>query len=63
MTSTHSWSLQGEHATFAIDSAAPVHPNNPHYAVLDVRTPGAALVNEGFDGIALRKGEKYDFSY
>lgn len=61
-TSTHSWSLEGDHANFMIDSSASIHPNNPHYAVLDVRSPGAALVNEGFDGIAVKKGEKYDFS-
>lgn len=60
-TSKHSWSLKGD-ASFTIDSVAPVHPNNPHYAVLETGTPGAALVNAGFDGIAVKKGEKYDLS-
>ena len=36
--------------------------NNPHYAILDVQTPGAAFVNAGFGGIVTQKGEKYDFS-
>ena len=30
--------------------------------MLEVHRPGAALVNNGFDGIAVKKGEKYDFS-
>lgn len=56
------WSLQGEQATFTIDSVAALHPNNLHYAVIDVQKPGAALSNTGFDGIALKKGETYNFS-
>lgn len=60
--STYSWSLKGDNAGFIIDSVAPIHPNNLHYAVLDVKMPGAALVNTGFDGIAVKKGERYDFS-
>lgn len=60
--SRHSWSLKGSNATFDIATENPVHPNNPHYAVLKVDQPGAALVNEGFDRIPLKKGEKYNFS-
>lgn len=60
--STHSWSLRGDKATFTIDTAAPVHPNNSHYAVLKVEQTGAVLANNGFDGIALKAGDKYDFS-
>lgn len=60
--SIHSWSVQGNGATLSIRTDAPIHPNNPHYAVLDVRQPGAALQNAGFDGIVVKKGEKYDFS-
>lgn len=60
--STYSWSLKGDNASFIIDSVASVHPNNLHYAVLDIKKPGAALVNTGFDGIAVKKGERYDFS-
>lgn len=58
----HSWSLKGSNATFDIATENPVHPNNPHYAVLQVEQPGAVLVNEGFDRIPLKKGEKYNLS-
>lgn len=46
----------------SIDSVSPIHPNNPHYAVLndDLRNP--VLINEGFGGIAVKAGEKYDCS-
>jgi len=60
--STHSWKLEGENATFTISTSDPIHPNSPHYAVLKTNQPGAALTNTGFDGIALKAGEKYDFS-
>ncbi|TDD94746.1 alpha-L-arabinofuranosidase [Flavobacterium cellulosilyticum] len=61
-TSTKAWTLKGENATLTIDSIAPIHPNNPHYAKLSIAKVGAALVNEGFDGIVMKAGEKYDFS-
>ncbi|PSL28238.1 alpha-L-arabinofuranosidase C-terminal domain-containing protein [Chitinophaga ginsengisoli] len=60
--SYHSWTLHGDNSTFTIDAASPVHPNNSHYAILDTKTPGAALVNSGYDGIPVRKGKKYDLS-
>ena len=59
---TNSWSLSGQGATFSIVTDEPVHPNQMHYAVLDVATPGAGLTNDGFDGIVIRKGERYDIS-
>lgn len=58
----YGWTLEGE-GDFSIATADPIHPNNPHYAVL--KTTGAAktaLKNSGFDGIVVRKGEKYDVS-
>jgi alpha-L-arabinofuranosidase len=60
--SSFGWSLRGEQATFTIDSVAAIHANNAHYAVIDVQKPGAALSNTGFDGIAIKKGEFYNFS-
>jgi alpha-L-arabinofuranosidase len=60
--STHSWTLHGTQTTFTIDSAAPIHVNNKHYAVLDTKAPGGALVNNGFDGIPVKKGARYDLS-
>ena len=41
-----------------ISSEHPLHPNNPHYAILAMDT----LWNEGWDGIVVEKGKKYDFS-
>lgn len=58
--SAYAWSLKGDNTTFSIDSVAPIHPNNLHYAVLDTKAPGAALVNTGFDGILVKKGDRYD---
>lgn len=52
-------------ASLSVESAAPLHANNPHYVQLRVETPfqkGAGLKNTGFDGIPLKAGEKYDFS-
>lgn len=49
----------------SVESAAPLHANNPHYVQLRIETPfqkGIGLKNNGFDGIALKMGEKYDFS-
>lgn len=60
----YAWTvLQGE-ATVPVTVATdrPLHPNNAHYAVLDVKQAGTSLRNAGYDGISLKKGEKYDFS-
>ena len=62
-TATTAWKLEGSNAKLSVSTDKPIHPNNAHYAVLDITQPGAALVNEGFDGITLKKGEKYDFYY
>jgi alpha-L-arabinofuranosidase len=47
-----------------VDSSDPIHPNNPHCALLRIRTvgEGVGLSNAGFDGIAVKAGEKYAFS-
>jgi alpha-L-arabinofuranosidase len=60
--SKYAWSVKGGNAKFIIDSLAPIHAHNSHYAVLDVNGQGASLVNSGFDGIAVKKGEGYHFS-
>jgi alpha-L-arabinofuranosidase len=59
---THSWTLKGNGTSFTIDSISALHVNNSHYAVLHTKVQGAFLVNEGFDGIALKKGERYNLS-
>jgi len=60
--SSYAWSFTGQEGGFTIDTVAPVHPNQKHYAVLTIDKIGDALQNEGFDGIALKAGDKYDFS-
>lgn len=61
-TATNSWSTGGKDLSFDIDTVAPLHAHNPHYAVLDIKEKGHGLVNDGFDGIPVKAGEKYDFS-
>jgi alpha-L-arabinofuranosidase len=43
---------------FKIEKENPIHPNNPNYAVIKI----GSISNSGFDGIALKANEKYDFS-
>jgi alpha-L-arabinofuranosidase len=47
-----------------VDAGRPLHPNNPHYAVIDVPQvgDGVGIGNRGFDGIVIRAGETYDVS-
>lgn len=52
----------GGRGSVKIADQVSVHPNNPHYAVLETEQPGAGLVNSGFDGIAVQAGSQYDFS-
>ncbi len=43
-----------------ISTEDPIHPNNPHYLVLDApEGNNAALVNDGFRGMVFREGETY----
>jgi alpha-N-arabinofuranosidase len=56
----------------SVENTSPVHPNNPHYIVLDIEhvgreaqykgEAGVGLKNSGFDGIVIRESEKYNFS-
>lgn len=57
-----SWNFTADAAAFSIDTVAPIHPNQKHYAVLTITKQGYALENEGFDGIPLKAGHKYNFS-
>lgn len=47
-----------------VDVSSPIHPNNPHCALLMIGNPGdgVGLSNPGFDGIPVTTGETYDFS-
>ncbi len=61
--SSYAWKLVGKNDNINIASDAPLHPNNPHYVVIDVNPDeSVTLMNSGFDGIPVRKGDKYDFS-
>ena len=56
----------------SVETIAPLHPNNPHYIVLDIEhvgheaghtgESGVGIKNSGFDGMVVRAGEKYNFS-
>lgn len=61
---TTAWSLKNATEGDRLDIATenPIHENNKHYAVLTSSKPGVSLANEGFDGIVLKKGDKYDLS-
>lgn len=61
-TNTKAWHLNGTKGTLTIDTVSPIHPNNRHYAVLNSTESGTSLVNEGFNDIAITRGDKYDFS-
>ena len=59
----YAWTLEGDGGKFTVEAGSePIHANNPHYAILDIYQPGVMLKNTGYDGIVLKKGEKYDFS-
>jgi len=48
-----------------VDDTVPVADTNPHYAILEVNTPGSdgvKLINPGYDGIPVSAGESYRFS-
>ena len=46
-------------APIRIATDSPLSKNNPHYAIVT----NDSLINEGWDGIAVEKGKKYDFSF
>lgn len=60
--SKYAWTTSGANLNFSIDSTTPLHINNPHYALLNVQQTGGALINSGYDGIPLKKGDAYDLS-
>lgn len=54
------------YGSIAVETNAPVHPNNPHYVVLNVEhvgTGGVGIKNHGFEGIVVRAGDNYDVSF
>jgi alpha-L-arabinofuranosidase len=63
------WELQkrggGAEGSVSVSAMRPVHQNNPHYAILTVRTPGegVGMANSGFGGIPLTAEETYTVSF
>ncbi len=62
------WELQkrgGGEGSIGVADMRPIHENNPHYALLQVRTPGegVGIANGGFGGIPLKEGETYEASF
>ncbi|MBI1276934.1 MAG: alpha-N-arabinofuranosidase [Anaerolineaceae bacterium] len=60
------WELiqDGGSCLVELADASPIHPNNPHYVVLNIDSTSGevGLINQGFDGIVIREGEFYDVS-
>ncbi len=60
------------YGSISVETTTPVHPNNPHYAVLDIEhvghekeyvgLSGVGIKNAGFDGILVKKGDGYNLS-
>ncbi len=61
-TNKKAWSLSDDGIVFSIDTLKPLHVNTKHYAVLETNQVGSSVLNEGFDGIPVTKGAKYNFS-
>lgn len=53
------------YGALSVESKTPVHPNNPHYVVLNIEHVGAGgvgLRNKGFSNLRLEKAKDYTFS-
>jgi alpha-N-arabinofuranosidase len=54
------------YGAISMETKTPVHPNNPHYVVLNVEhvgdSGGVGIKNYGFDGMVIRAGEKYNLN-
>ncbi len=56
----------------SVETKDPVHPNNPHYIVLDAEVvgnydqykgeAGVGITNSGYGGMVIRDGDQYNFS-
>jgi alpha-L-arabinofuranosidase len=54
------------YGSISVETKSPVHPNNPHYVVLNVEhvgdIGGVGIRNYGFDGMVIRAGERYNLN-
>ena len=55
----------GGEGNVAVRSSKPIHPNNPHYISIEMKSPVGAygVSNSGYDGIPLRANEGYELSF
>ena len=61
-TWTHQKSWSVKNVDLIIDSISPIHTNNKYFASLIITDKNSSITNEGFDGISVKNGDKYDFS-
>lgn len=60
---TRAWALtDSSQCHTSVETTQPIHQNNPHYLRLVNKGSKGALVNEGYDGIPVQKGETYKVS-
>lgn len=53
------------YGSISVETSTPLNANNPHYAVLNIEEEGQqgiGLINNGFDGMVIKKGDQYQFS-
>lgn len=56
------WRVLGG-ASVSVETQSPLHPCNPHYAVVQAQAADGGIENQGFGaGICLTEGESYHFS-
>lgn len=55
------WSFEGD-GSWEVKTQAPIHKNNPHYITLTTNTVGTRLINQGWNGIAVKAKARYDLS-
>lgn len=56
---------EGATGGVSVRSAKPLHPNNPHYLAVEVKTPGAGygVANAGYGGMPVKAGEACELSF
>ncbi len=60
--SLKSWRVNCPGGEYSIQTDNPVHSNNSHYLAINSGAEEAMVINNGFDGIPLKKGKKYNLS-
>lgn len=60
----YAWnSLNGKSQNLEISTNMPLNPENPHYLRFTAENPDEGFCNNAYDGISLKKGEKYFVSF